>query len=265
MRLTKHHGLGNDFIVALAEFNPGLTPDNDVSRHWCERRSGIGADGVLWGLHGHDGADLTMVLHNSDGSDAEISGNGIRCLAQAWLSAHGEADGSVIIDTGAGRRTLEATATDDPLVTWISVDMGAVTAGPPIPDELAAQLNSEFGRWDSLSIGNPHLVIEVDSVRAIDLSELGPSIEQRIPGGINVHVMAVIGPDHIELVHWERGAGLTLACGSGASVGAVAAHRWGLVGDQVRVTLPGGDAHVARADTITLSGPATLVALMETP
>jgi len=265
MRLTKHHGLGNDFIVALEEFNPGVVADQRLSQHLCDRRLGVGADGMLWGMAGADGGDLTMVLHNSDGSVAEISGNGIRCLGQAWLSARGLSAGSVVIDTPAGRRSLVADATEDDLVMQISVDMGAVTDGPELPPSLASDLADRFSRTGAMSIGNPHLILLVDDVATEDLSVLGPEVERQVPGGINVHVMAVLGPDHIELVHWERGAGMTRACGSGASVSAVVAHQWGLVGNHVRVTVPGGDAEVTVSETVTLRGPATLVALVETP
>ncbi len=148
LHLTKHHGLGNDFLVALERANPGVCPDPARSVALCDRHLGVGADGVLYGLAGSTGADLEMVLHNSDGSAAEISGNGIRCLAQAWLRASfGARDAEmvgaiVVIDTPAGRRTLEVRAVTDSNEMVLSVDMGRVGPGPDLP-----------GDWDHPGLG----------------------------------------------------------------------------------------------------------------
>jgi diaminopimelate epimerase len=265
LRLTKHHGLGNDFLVALVSQNPGLSPDARRAVALCDRRFGIGADGVLWGLVPDEaGADLRMVLHNADGSEAEISGNGIRCLAQAWTMDQGRERGQVVIDTAGGRRVVDVAPTEDPLTSSVLVDMGAVTDGPALPDGLAPTA----GRVATFSIGNPHVVIEVPSVAEVDISSLGPEIEGRFAGGINVHALEATGPGAIRLVHWERGAGVTLACGSGASVAAVAAHRWGLTSadvDEVTVEMPGGQATVCVGDTVELRGPATFVGDVTVP
>jgi len=258
LRLTKHHGLGNDFLVALVSRNQQLTPDAKRAVALCDRRTGIGADGLLWGLEPDaDGADLRMVLHNADGSEAEISGNGIRCLAQAWVMDRGTTSGSITIDTPGGRRHLELSPTEDPLTASVVVDMGAVTAGPAEP----ADLDGVSGRHETLSIGNPHLVAEVPSVADVDIASLGPSVEARFPGGINVHALEGIDRGTIRLAHWERGAGVTLACGSGASVAVVAATRWGLVDPdrEVLVEMPGGTASVRVGATVHLRGPATYV------
>ncbi len=111
------------------------------------------------------------------------------------------------------------------------------------------------------SVGNPHLVIQVDRLGSIDIASDGPAIEAHwMPGGINVHFLVVTGPDAIELVHWERGAGVTEACGSGATASAAVAHSWGLVGDRVHVAMPGGTAEVVVGDQVTLIGPAVHIA-----
>ena len=136
MRLTKHHGLGNDFLVALATANDGrLEPDDRFAVRVCDRHRGIGADGLLWGLPPRNpaGAELRMVLHNSDGSEAEISGNGIRCLAQAALRLDGLDHGTLRIETAAGLRTVEVVAGRSAGTVEATVDMGFVGDGPPLP------------------------------------------------------------------------------------------------------------------------------------
>jgi len=261
LHLTKHHGLGNDFLVALESTNPGLRADPARSRALCDRHTGVGADGVLHGMAGSAGADVEMVLHNSDGSAAEISGNGIRCLAQAWLRASGMTDGAglvgevVVIDTPAGRRTLEVRSVTGPDEMVLSVDMGQVRPGPELPAGWAIP----GLRVATRSVGNPHLVA-LSSGAEVDLRQVGADWENLVPGGINVHVMKVTGNDRIELSHWERGAGLTLACGSGATVAAAVAHDWGLVGTDVRVDLPGGSGQVHLGATAVLIGPTVSVA-----
>jgi diaminopimelate epimerase len=265
--LTKHHGLGNDFLVALHGRNVGLAPDPDVARSLCDRRLGVGADGLLYGLPAEHGADLRMVLLNRDGSRAEISGNGLRCLGQAALLADGRSEGSLKVETDAGLRALDARPTDDPLVAMVSADMGAVTEGPAVPAAVALPHEGAMG----LGIGNPHLVFHVDTLDGLDPAVVGPPIEATVPGGVNVHLLVLEAPDTIRLAHWERGAGVTAACGSGASVSAVAARRWGLVGDRVTVHMPGGAAevdvlgHAGAGETVRLTGSATYVGEVHTP
>jgi len=269
MNLTKHHGLGNDFLVAMSTSDLPCRPDAAVARGLCDRHTGIGADGFLWGLPPTGAhADLRMVLHNADGSEAEISGNGIRCLAQAFLRTVGRDTATVRIETAAGLRVIESRGTDDRDVLWMSVDMGEVVVGPSEPPKLSAELDQRFGtRHGTFSIGNPHLVITVGDLDSIDIRAEGPRLESAFIGGINVHFLEYIGADHLRLLHWERGAGATLACGSGASVSAVAARRWGLSGDEVALELPGGRAQVTISgyDRVTLSGPATYVGAVAVP
>lgn len=264
VRLTKHHGLGNDFLVVLAAENPGIEADPARSVAWCHRHLGIGADGVLWGLPPVEpGHDVAMVLHNSDGSEAEISGNGLRCLAQAVLRSRGARDGIVRVETVAGVRHLEVTRTDDPDTDLVRVEMGRVIPGPPV----GARID---GRHVSLSVGNPHLVVAVEDLASCDVVGEGRRLETTVPGGINVHFLQERG-GVISVAHWERGAGATLACGSGAVACAVAAFDWGLCGPSVQIEMPGGAATVELAPwshgtgpedgpTAVLIGPATYVA-----
>ena len=265
MHLTKHHGLGNDFLVALSRGNDNLVPDAAAAVALCQRHRGVGADGLIYGLPGHDGAAVTMVLLNADGSEAEISGNGIRCLAQAVVRDRQLEPGSLLVDTAAGRRRLVVCGTADPCTHMVQVDMGVVDSGPVVPDVLGVEPEHAEGA----DIGNPHIVLHMASLDGLDPAEIGQLVEAQVPGGVNVHLLATEGDDSIRLLHWERGAGVTEACGSGASVSALLARRWGLVGDTVRVRMPGGDAEVrlgpTDADPVLLVGPTTFVAEVVTP
>lgn len=239
MQLTKHHGLGNDFLVALDPPRP-LTPED--ARRWCDRRRGVGADGLLIGTSAADpDADIAMVLFNADGSLAEMSGNGIRCLVQAELRRRGLAAGQVRVRTDAGLRIVDARATEDPLTVWASVDMGAAPVEPI------------DGRSSLVDVGNPHLV-----VLGGDVLELGLAHPDR-----NVEVVEVVARDHVRMAVHERGVGLTEACGTGACAAAAATRAWGLVDDEVRVEMPGGTVEVLVGASVTLRGPATFVATVE--
>ncbi len=266
MQLTKHHGLGNDFLVALDEVNgTPLALDAGQARRLCDRHTGIGADGLIHG-RAFDGA-VHMSLWNSDGSSAEISGNGLRCLAQAVAMARGAATLDMVIGTDAGERRVivdSGPAADTALVT---AEMGHVDVheGPELvaaEDALRAEI--DVTRVGRASIGNPHVVAQVDDPRSVDLAAVGPRVERAVEGGVNVELIrASAEADVIELAVWERGAGLTQACGSGACVAASLAHRWGLTGPEVRVEMPGGVAEVSLGIQVRLRGPATYVAAIE--
>lgn len=256
MQLSKHHGLGNDFLVALTSEVPDRGAD--LARAWCHRTHGVGADGLIFGTPA-EGADLRMTLFNSDGSRAEISGNGIRCLAQAAFSRDGGTELTIATDGGVRRLELISAAGNE---ARIGVEMGEVSldAEPFDLDRLGCR-GLAARRAMTGSVGNPHVVIEVEALDRIDPAVDGPAIEASwMPEGINVHFLAPIGPDSIRLVHWERGAGVTEACGSGATVSATAAHHWGLVPAEVHVEMPGGAADVVVGTPARLVGPAVHVA-----
>lgn len=273
VRLTKHHGLGNDFLVWLDD---AVTASSrlldDVREHavrWCDRRRGIGADGLLYGILATEPTDSAdrhdrMILFNADGSRAEMSGNGIRCFAQAVAAHRAVREGTLVILTDAGVRPVELTPTDDPDTIMASVSMGPVTP-------IAAP-----GNWDALgcdpmrpvahvSLGNPHSVVAVDDVHGVDLASLGAEVPD-----VNLEIVQA-GPEPTGVtmrVH-ERGAGITMACGTGACATAHAAARWGLVdagAREITVHMDGGDAKV-RLDSppgeVTLVGPATYVAAVD--
>jgi diaminopimelate epimerase len=267
MRLTKHHGLRNDFLVVLDERNDApVDVTADLARRLCDRRAGLGADGLIHGARPADGsdADVTMALFNADGGRAEMSGNGIRCLAQAVAHARGRTDGAVVVDSDTGRRVLDIAPGSGPLELVVAVDLGDVGPGPGVATTDVAVAAKELGTAD---LGNPHLVVWVDDsvdLEAVDLASVGPRIEADYVAGINVELIRPRGVDALDLRVWERGAGITEACGTGACAAAHLARGWGLVGDTVAVHMPGGTVTVELADgRAVLRGPTVLVADLE--
>jgi len=263
--LTKHHALGNDFLVLLDAREVTVTTVDlaKMARQLCDRRRGIGADGLLLAAPA-DGYTARMTLYNADGSRAEMSGNGIRCFAQALAADRGSLDDQLIL-TDAGDRIVTMSATEAPDTISARVDMGAVTA-----------LDEPTG-WRTLgchpdrpvmhlSLGNPHSVVGVDEVGVVDLLELGGKVPQ-----VNLEIIEA-GPETTAItmrVH-ERGAGITEACGTGACASAFAARSWGLVpggSPEVTVHMDGGTAVVGFDATepgrVSLTGPATYVFTVE--
>ena len=263
MQLTKHHGLGNDFLV-LVDLELGTPLDSDLARALCDRRRGVGADGLIRVGPAAGQADVTMVLRNADGTRAEMSGNGIRCLGQAVARSRGLDTLDLVVATDAGLRGLEVRPGPHPDTAWVGVDMGPARPGPAV-SPLAGVIDAT--KVATVDMGNPHLVLLVDDPADTDLAVLGPASQAGYPEGINVEVVAATPgqPDSLDLRVWERGVGLTQACGTGACAAASAAHDWGVVGERVRVRMPGGQVEVALGASITLSGPATFVALVEVP
>ena len=272
--LTKHHGLGNDFLV-LADVDGALdlslAEGDALARHLCDRHRGIGADGLLLALPAprDRSAAVTMRLHNADGGVAEMSGNGIRCFAQAVVDGGLVSAGTLRVATDAGLRVVEVEPSDAAGLAAIRVDMGVAKL-----DSIPLGTIAGAGRVRTVDVGNPHVVIEGDP-QAVDLTVLGPQVEapyMDATGGINVEVIAPAGPGAIDMVVWERGVGITQACGTGATAAALVAHRWGLVGPRVEVRQPGGSSVVeitgdAESDTagLTLVGPSQFIARIEIP
>lgn len=267
MHLTKHHALGNDFLITFVDEVPDDAAER--ARMLCERRTGVGADGLIVGID--DGLMPIMRLFNSDGSPAEISGNGVRCFAQAIAMRRGVPTLELDIETLSGVRACVIQPTDDPTVSTASVDMGEVSAGdgPDTDDFLEEVPGLSPKRWAVGGVGNPHVVIEVPDPASVDLHRVGPEIEVHFPNGVNAHFVRVCDDDTIDLRPWERGAGATQACGSGATVSAQRLHDWGAVGGRVTVRMPGGNAQVdvitADQPTAILSSAATFVAAIQVP
>jgi diaminopimelate epimerase len=255
IRLTKHHGLGNDFLVWIGG-DEGR--GSGLARRWCDRHRGIGADGLLLANMRPDGA-WRMILFNADGSRAEMSGNGIRCFAQAVGNSR---PGIYRVVTDAGERLVDVTSTDDPSVVQASVAMGSPVAGTPSsfweavgvhPDRPVAHID----------MGNPHTVVGVDDVAAVNLQQIGSQVPD-----VNLEiVMPGPEPEGITMRVHERGAGITEACGTGACASAWAAVQWGLVPSsvwEVLVHMDGGDATVRlnspAPGQVTLVGPSAYIA-----
>ncbi|HKH24677.1 MAG TPA: diaminopimelate epimerase [Acidimicrobiales bacterium] len=265
MRLTKHHGLANDFLILLDP--DGSHPlDPHVARALCDRRTGIGADGLIRATPalGED-AVARMELRNADGSTAEMSGNGVRCLAQALLRNGSIAGPVVPIRTDAGLRTVTVHAQLDEVTDELSVDMGSPRIDGAAPEWTGGSV--ERAVW--VDVGNPHLVLELTAAAPAnvdaELLELGEWVNAKVTGGANVHLLRSTADGGIAVRTYERGVGPTQACGTGACASAVAARAWGLVGDVVAVEQPGGTAGVTIGDAVVLRGPATFVATVELP
>lgn len=254
---TKHHGLGNDFLIVV---EPSRRLDAGDARRWCDRRRGIGADGLISATENPDGS-WQMILWNSDGSRPEVSGNGLRCLGQA-LATHVEAFHPITFSvvTDGGVRTLDVEPGHP--VAQVRVDMGAAVESGAVSQRWD-ELGVEVDRQIAIEIGNPHLVALVADAAAHDVTTVGPVVEADYPDGINVHLVDLVDASKIRLFVWERGAGYTEACGSGACAAGWAAHQWGLVDAEVEVQMPGGAARVEVADgTVFLTGPAEFVGVV---
>lgn len=259
LHLSKLHGAGNDFLVSSRDVTPALAAAA------CDRHRGIGADGLLVLGPGRDGADVTMTLYNADGGIAEMSGNGVRCLA--WV-AHRAGFGErkrLVVDTGAGRREVELDVDPETgVVVHATVDMGPVSFDPaeipldtPSPFDLEATFHGTTYRGDAAGMGNPHWVLFVDDPETARVTQHGPRLERdgRFPRRANVEFTAIAGPDALTVRTWERGVGETLSCGTGACAAAAVAHRRGLVGERVSVHERGGDLIVELGATVRLGGP----------
>ena len=261
----KMHGLGNDFVVLDARESP-LSLTRDGARLLADRHRGVGCDQVILIEAAEDPAlDARLVFFNSDGSQSGACGNGTRCVAQRLFSEC-KAE-KLLLETTAGQ--LEATRAERGLIT---VDMGpAGLQWQQIP--LARECDTlHLGIGEGplqdpvgVSMGNPHAVFFVsEDPEGLDIATLGPKLETHpiFPEKANIGVARVTGPDHLRLRVWERGAGLTLACGSGACAAAVAAHRRGLTGRAVTLDLDGGQIQVswrAADGHVLMTGPATEV------
>lgn len=275
---SKYEGLGNDFILIddRDKTEPSLTPEQ--SARLCHRNFGIGADGVIFALKSTDEGsdnnnyDFKMRIYNSDGSEPEMCGNGIRCFAQ-FLKDLGADATSYKVDTLAG--PIVPVINGDGTIT---VDMGEpILMASKVPTilqpnfdgdsvvEQTYECNNKTWKISAVSMGNPHAVIFVDDLEAdIDFASDGPALEtaECFPAKTNVEFVQVLADDHLRMKVWERGAGPTLACGTGACALVVAAIRAGKVpAGKVRVTLPGGDLLIdwrcGGDNRVYMTGPAT--------
>lgn len=264
MRFTKMHGLGNDFLVVDERTDSGHNW-SELARRLCDRRRGIGADGILLIGEASSGG-LRMRLFNADGSEAENCGNGVRCVALLAARRH-LAGPRVTWETGAG--PVATLVGDDGMVT---VDMGAPRFAPAdIPVDVQGsdaldvhvELPDAVVRASCVGMGNPHCVVLVDDVEQAPVEEWGPLIENHrlFPARTNVEFVSVVSPRHVLQRTFERGVGETDACGTGACATVVALRRRGLVETAADVTLRGGDLRIEWPDEgpVLMTGPAELV------
>jgi diaminopimelate epimerase len=258
----KMHGLGNDFVVLDARCE-AMTLEAPAVKRLADRHTGIGCDQlIVLEPPRHPPAQLFMRIHNADGSAAEACGNATRCIA--WLLHHESGDRHPQIETAAGLHMAEVWPDGQ-----VAVDMGAPRTGwQEIPLARAAdtlRVDLALGPLCQpvcTNIGNPHATFFVDDAEAVDLAALGPVLEHHalFPQRANIGVAAVRGRNRLRLRVWERGAGITRACGTGACAALVAAHRRGLTGRNAAVELDGGSLDISWRDDghVIMSGPATL-------
>lgn len=242
MRFTKMHGLGNDFVV----LDEPAEVTSSLVRDLCDRHTGVGADGVL--TVGLRGDVVTMGYWNADGSEAEMCGNGLRCVALHAVD-RGLAEGAFTVETPAGLRHVEV---DEQIRAEIGV--------PAVGDVV------QMGEWwfRSVDVGNPHAVTEVADPATAPVAEIGAKAQALFDHGVNVEFARFEGST-VDLRVWERGVGETLACGSGMVAAAAISRRNG-GGDQIAITVPGGSARVEFVDgTAWLVGPAQSVFVGEWP
>jgi diaminopimelate epimerase len=271
IEFTKYQGLGNDFILVDNRHQSEPELNLQQSEKLCDRHFGVGADGVIFLLPGVNGTDFSMRIHNSDGSEPEMCGNGIRCLARFIADLQGDtgtptyrihtlagvitpqlqADGQVKVDMGRPRLLASEIPT-----TLTAPDLKVVDQ----PLEVAGQTWSVT----AVSMGNPHCITFVEDVAAIPLAELGSKFEHHpvFPQRTNTEFIQVVSPNHLIMRVWERGAGATLACGTGACAALVAAVLSDRAHRQATIELPGGPLDIswpALEQSVFMTGPAQKV------
>jgi diaminopimelate epimerase len=273
IEFTKYQGLGNDFILVdnRGQTTPRLTPEQ--AAQVCDRNFGVGGDGVIFLLPGESGANYTMRIYNSDGSEPEMCGNGIRCLARFIADLEGK--------TGADAQTYTIHTLAGLITPEVQIDgQVRVNMGPPrllaqeIPTTLAAAdekvinapLDVAGKTWavTCVSMGNPHCITFVEDAEAIALAQLGPQFEHHavFTQRTNTEFIEVVRPDYLKMRVWERGAGATLACGTGACASLVAGVLTGHCANAATVELPGGPLQIewsASNGAVFMTGPAQKV------
>jgi diaminopimelate epimerase len=272
VKFTKMHGLGNDFVM-VDGFQEHLAEATlpDLARRVCDRHFGVGGDGLILALPS-DKADFRMRLINSDGSEAEHCGNGIRCVAKLVFDRGHTLSREITIET-TGRINVLQLFAEGGKVETVRVDMAEPIferaripmIGPADGECIDEPLDVEGRelRFTAVSMGNPHVVTFVDDPDAFPVTQLGPLVENHasFPRRTNVEFIQVLGPGELKMRVWERGAGETLACGTGACASLVAAHRTGRTGRKAVVHLRGGGLRIEWSDDnhIYMTGPAVTV------
>jgi diaminopimelate epimerase len=271
MRFTKMHGIGNDYVYVDCVNGPMVKDPAAVAVKVADRHFGIGGDGLIL-ICRSEVADARMRMFNADGSESEMCGNGLRCVAK-YVHDHGIATKPTLkLETGRGVLTVDLDVTDGK-AEWVTVNMGTpilqasdipttLPGNPPVDVEFSA--GGKTYRGTCVSMGNPHVTIYVDDVAAVPLEVVGPPLETAavFPRRINVHFVQVHSPSEVTMRTWERGSGITLACGTGACAVAVAGVLTGRTGRTLLAHLPGGDLKLEWREAdgcVYMTGPATEV------
>ncbi len=270
----KVHGLGNDFII-MDDRKGKIKARSDYPRlaeKLCSRNFGIGADGLVFILDSVD-HDIKFKVFNSDGSEAQMCGNAIRCFAKYLYENKIVDKRKIRVETMAGTIVPEVITDSKDMVHSTRVDMGEpVLLCSDVPFisenkhsvEESLQVNGRAYKITAVGMGNPHGVIFVDDISSVDVNNIGPAIEnhERFPEKTNVEFVQVLSSKKLRMRVWERGAGITLACGTGACASLVAANLAGKTGEKVVVQLDGGDLEIEwdkSSNHIFKTGPATEV------
>lgn len=271
MKFTKMHGIGNDYVYVNC-FNEAIKNPSAVSKYVSDRHFGVGSDGLIL-IKPSKVADFQMDMYNADGSQGEMCGNGIRCVAK-YVYDYGLTDKTNIsVETLAGIKHLDLTI-ENGKVALVKVNMGSPELVPekiPVVAEgeraidVPLEVKGKTYQMNGVSMGNPHCVIFMEEdVRELDLESMGPDFEnhKRFPKRINTEFVNVLDENTLRMRVWERGSGETLACGTGACATAVAAILNGLVQKEVTVKLLGGDLKIqwnGGDAPVYMTGPATTV------
>lgn len=270
MKFKKMHGAGNDFIL-FSKRDLAHDDLSDLARRVCHRHFGIGADGMMV-AEPSETEDVRMAFYNADGSIAEMCGNGIRCFSR-YVYEEGLVDKTEFrVETLAGPQTVSLKLSDG-RVCGVSVDMGK-----PMLEASAVPVNTDKERFTdenieingvllkvtSIRVGVPHTMVFNNDFTDGTVTSLGPAIESHscFPQKTNVNFVEVLSESELRVATWERGAGATLACGTGACASFYAAYEKGLVGPSVKVKVPGGELEISLSDqgTIVMMGNAVLIA-----
>lgn len=267
IHFTKMDGAGNDYIYVDTIRYPISDPQT-ASVKWSNRHTGIGSDGLV--LIGKpsilSGADFSMRIFNADGSEAKMCGNASRCIGKYLYERHLTDSSEIKLETLSGVKTLSLTLSPDRLtVTGVTVDMlqPAFHQASQYDEQVGLDALREYGHPLFVSMGNPHCVVFVDDIAAIDVARVGAMGEHlpAFPERCNIEFAQLTGTDELRTRVWERGSGITMACGTGACATAVAAAHVGLTSRESDVVMDGGRLHVrwAEDDHVMLSGPTEFV------
>lgn len=256
MHFTKMHGLGNDYLYVYGEAPEDIAA---LSQKLSDRHFGAGSDGMIY-ISPSAVADFKMRIFNADGSEAMMCGNGVRCVGK-YVYDKGYTDKTCLkIETLSGVKCLQLHVAGG-TVKSVTVNMGKAAAQP----ERTLSVNGRTYTYTPVSVGNPHAVIFTEAVNAVPLETLGPAVERHpdFPGGVNVEFVQVLSGTHLRMRVWERGSGVTMACGTGscASVAAAVKNGYCRAGQPVTVQLDGGtlEITVSEAGRVTMTGPAETV------